>query len=183
MAVPPYTANMTWALWPLSDCHHFRFRLHSNKILQACQPFCCLVESGRRDVDEVCLSEVKPAPVWFIVDMLRGPDFDVRVTLLWLKCDVICRNPFLRIRTIHYQFLGTCTRQAVYVKRNTEARSPTHCCRGRVVSIRYIFLCVCMRGACAFAHVALLIQHATLMHHIVLSLLVSVSTIFFDIIS
>jgi hypothetical protein len=60
----------------------------------------------------------------------------------------------------------------MYVKRNIEARSCNHCCRGKAVSITY--------SECAF--LAFVIQHAVRMSHIVIYGL-SGSTIFFHIIS
>jgi len=57
-------------------------------------------------------------------------------------------------------------------KRNSEARSPNHCCRGKALSTTY-YECV---------SVALDIQHAKCMHHIVIRGL-SGSTVYFHIIS
>ena len=51
------------------------------------------------------------------------------------------------------------TRQAMQVSRNDETRSRNHCCRGKVISITY---CECVL-------VAVFIQHAKRMRHIVLS--------------
>jgi hypothetical protein len=50
----------------------------------------------------------------------------------------------------------------MYVKRNIEARSRNHCCRGKAISA-YIF-CVCV---CVCMYVALVIQHALRMLRIV----------------
>ena len=62
------------------------------------------------------------------------------------------------------------TRQALYEKRNIEARSCNHCGSGRVLSIT--------QSKCVF--VALDIQHAMDMHHIVICGL-SGSTVFLNI--
>jgi len=64
------------------------------------------------------------------------------------------------------------TKQAMYVQHNIEARSCNHCCRGNAISITY--------SECVF--VALVIQHAIRMRHIVICGLSS-STIFVHIIS
>ena len=64
------------------------------------------------------------------------------------------------------------TIQSIYVKRNTEARSPNHCCRGKAISITYwsarAWVCACVRACvcdqargCVHTRVALFIQHAT----------------------
>jgi hypothetical protein len=47
----------------------------------------------------------------------------------------------------------------MYIKPNTDARLRKHCCRRKVISITYS----------VFMSVALVIQHAKRMHHIVLS--------------
>jgi len=62
-------------------------------------------------------------------------------------------------------------RQCTY-KRNIEARSRNHCCRGKAVSITYSW--------CLFVDLGT--EHATRMHHIVICGL-SGSTAFFHIIS
>jgi hypothetical protein len=36
------------------------------------------------------------------------------------------------------------TRQAMYVSRNTEARSRNHCYSGKAISITYLCVCVCV---------------------------------------
>ena len=51
------------------------------------------------------------------------------------------------------------TRQAMYVQRNTEARSRNYRCRGKAISITYS----------AYVSVALGIQHAKRMRRIILS--------------
>jgi hypothetical protein len=63
-------------------------------------------------------------------------------------------------------------RQCTY-KRNIEARSRNHCCRGKAVSITY------SQGV----FVALVVQHAKRMRRIILSSVVCLATIFFHIIS
>jgi hypothetical protein len=50
------------------------------------------------------------------------------------------------------------TRQAMYVQRNSEARSCKHCCRGKAISITY--------SECMF--VTFCIQHKMLLRHIVI---------------
>ena len=52
----------------------------------------------------------------------------------------------------------------MYVKRNIEARSRNNCCCGKAISITYWSVC-----AYAYVHIALLIQHAMRMRHIVTS--------------
>jgi hypothetical protein len=61
------------------------------------------------------------------------------------------------IQTGLYQELSSKI-QAMYVIRNNEARSCNHCCSGKTISIT--------QPVCAF--VALVIQYAMRMHHIVL---------------
>jgi hypothetical protein len=91
----------------------------------------------------------------------------------------------------------------MYVQRNTEARSPNHCCRRKNIKY-YIFLCVCVCvcvcvcerarisasvcgtvgvgvDACAFARVALITQRSMRILHIVCGL--CGFTTLFDIIS
>ena len=68
--------------------------------------------------------------------------------------------------------LYVCTRQAMYVQRNTEARSCNHCCSGNSISSTY--------SECVF--VALSIQPETGMRHIVIFGLPR-STIFFSTLS
>jgi len=63
------------------------------------------------------------------------------------------------------------TKQEKYIWRNVEVRSCNHCCSRKTVSITY--------DECVF--VALVIQHAKRMRHIVICCLPS-STIFFHII-
>jgi hypothetical protein len=89
-------------------------------------------------------------------------------------------------------------RQAIYVQRNSVARSWNHCCLGKAISITYFSVCVCELARvsacvcvrvgvgtrardCAFALVALLIRQAKCILHIVCGF--SVSTIFIYIIS
>jgi hypothetical protein len=64
------------------------------------------------------------------------------------------------------------TRQAIYVKHDTEARSCNLCCSGKAIIITY--------SECVF--IALGIQHATRMRHIVICGLPG-STVFFHFIS
>ena len=60
----------------------------------------------------------------------------------------------------------------MYVESNTEARF----CRGIAISITSQCVCVCtLARACAFARVALLIQHVTRMRHIVSSFVASLA--------
>jgi hypothetical protein len=66
----------------------------------------------------------------------------------------------------------------MYVKRNTEARSRIHSCRGKSISITYF--CVLVR-LCVRARVAVLIQDATCHHSVICGL--SGFAIFFHIIS
>ena len=75
----------------------------------------------------------------------------------------------------------------MYVSCNNEARSRNHCCREKAISILHFSECVCARGcvracpgawscACARAHVAVLIQRATRMRHVVLSFVATLAT-------
>jgi hypothetical protein len=92
-------------------------------------------------------------------------------------------HTYIHICIYHYYSV---TIQAMYVQRNILVRSQNHFCRGKAISITYFCLwvrasacvlaCVClcvsvqMRGRiCVRVRVALLIQHATCMRHIVLS--------------
>ena len=81
----------------------------------------------------------------------------------------------------------------MHVQRNNEALSRNHCCCGKAINIRYLCVCVyayaCVRAcgypgawACAFAyvHIALLIQHATRMRHIVTSFVTPQSPLYFS---
>jgi len=56
------------------------------------------------------------------------------------------------------KFLKETKRQTVYLKRNTEVRSCNHCYRGKTISIAY--------SECVF--VAIVIQHAMRMRHIII---------------
>ena len=66
------------------------------------------------------------------------------------------------------------TRQTMYGQRKIEARSCNHCCSGKTISNTYC--------ECGCVSVALVIQHAIRMRHIVICGL-SCSTIFFHVIS
>lgn len=72
----------------------------------------------------------------------------------------------------------------------------SHCCRGKAKSITYLSVCVCLRasirvgglvtrhlGVCMCTCVALLIQHAVGMHHIVTFVAPSGFAMFFYVIS
>jgi len=59
---------------------------------------------------------------------------------------------------VHLLALPACARQTMYVQRNTETRSCNHCCSGKAISIAY--------AECV--SVALVIQHAMRMRHIVI---------------
>ena len=72
-------------------------------------------------------------------------------------------------------------RQRTY-KRNIQARSFNHCCRGKVLSVT-LCVCVCVWVCvCVCVFVALRILHAMRMRHIIICSLPSF-TIFFHIIS
>jgi hypothetical protein len=64
-------------------------------------------------------------------------------------------------------------RQAMYVQRNIEARSRNHCCRRKAISITY--------SECVF--VALVIQHAKCMRHIILSSVACLAVPYFSTLS
>jgi hypothetical protein len=82
-------------------------------------------------------------------------------------------NEGINIGICPYTVRENKTRQAMYVYRNTEARTRSHPCCGKALgSLLRICLCVCVGlpgrvGVCMRARVALLIQHATRMRHIV----------------
>jgi len=78
---------------------------------------------------------------------------------LWLSSDLFSGGSKKRIFV---------KRHAIYVKRNTEARSCNHCCSGKATCIAY-FECV---------FVALFIQHAIRMPHVILSSVVCPSVQF-----
>jgi hypothetical protein len=59
----------------------------------------------------------------------------------------------------------------MYYKRNTEARSRNHCCRGRAISITH------------YVSVALVIQHAKRMRRIILSSVASLALPYFSTLS
>ena len=62
------------------------------------------------------------------------------------------------------------TIQAMYVQRNNEVRLLNHCCHGKAISITY--------AGCVF--VALVIQHAMRMRHVILSCVVSLVPPYFS---
>ena len=79
----------------------------------------------------------------------------------------------------------------MYVQRNIEARSRNHCCHGKAIS-RLLLIGLCARAcgqpgawacACAYVHVALLIQYATRMRHIVTSFVVPLAPPYFSTLS
>jgi hypothetical protein len=97
--------------------------------------------------------------------------------------------PFVKI------LMYTTTRHTIYVYRNIEARSRNCCCCGKAKSIVYWYVCVCV---CVYAcmwvpgrvdvsmhtvHIALLIQHATRMRHIVTSFVAPRSAPYFSTLS
>jgi hypothetical protein len=117
---------------------------------------------------------------------------------LWVVCVVLfylCRVNTYKAREAIYKVVQIWPGQTVtclhtnspghiwttlHVWRNTEARSRNHCCHGKAVSIKYLCVCaldflracVCpgaLACACACVHVALLIQHATCIRHVVTS--------------
>jgi hypothetical protein len=57
------------------------------------------------------------------------------------------------------------TRQAMYVLCNMEARSRNHCCRGQAIIMEYS----------QFVFLALVIQHAKRMRHVILSCVASLA--------
>ena len=64
------------------------------------------------------------------------------------------------------------------------ARSRKHCCRGKAIYILHICVCVCVRmRSRARVHVALLIQHATRMRHIVTSFVAPLAPPYFSTLS
>ena len=76
----------------------------------------------------------------------------------------------------------------MYVSGNNDAQSRNHCCRERAKIIIYLCVRACVRAsvgaralACACTRVALIIQHATLLHIFICG--ISDSTTFFDVIS
>jgi len=73
---------------------------------------------------------------------------------------------------LHLLALLAYTRKAMHVQRNTEVRSCNHCCSGKAISIAY--------SECL--SVALVIQHAMRVRHIVICGLLC-SSYFFHIIS
>jgi hypothetical protein len=107
---------------------------------------------------------------------------------------LICR--FFRISGVYYtiKIVTLCLWKHIQVvtdwsysvllwTKDNEVHSRNHCCHGKALRITYFCVCVCVRArvrACAFARVALLIEHATHRRHIVCgfsSFITSVNTI------
>ena len=88
--------------------------------------------------------------------------------------EIICNVNFSKLQVMHFHksehgSIAVVTRQAMYVWRNNETRSCNYCCGGKAISITY--------SECGF--IALVIQHAMRMRHIVICRM-SGFTIFFS---